>query len=83
MRGGQVRWVRIEAGVDRECRLKSPFGEVASEVVGSDLERNGGTLTWSMKAGQEVVLFTEGYRELDLEQEAGEIRAMAALWLSV
>ena len=74
MRDGRVRWVRITAEVERECRLRDPFGGEALEVLGAQPREVDGLLTWPMAAGQTVTLFADGWAHPDMAQQAEAIR---------
>jgi len=83
MREGQVRWVRITAGVDGLCRVRNPFEQDEPMVTGAAPEVERELLVWSMAAGQTVTLFTAGYEHPDLRREAEEIRSVSIQRLSL
>jgi alpha-L-fucosidase 2 len=83
MRRGRVRWVRIKANADGPCRLRCPFGKATFSVSGHAPKREGDLLEWPMTRGQILTLFTSGYGEPDLEQEAQEVRVQGLQSLSL
>ena len=59
-REGRTTWVRIVAGVDRQLRLRNPFGQEPIEVSGATLRRQGNDLVADLTKGQEVILRLHG-----------------------
>jgi hypothetical protein len=59
-RDGRTTWVRIVAGVDRQLRLRNPFGQDAFEVSGGTVQRQGGDLVADLSKGQAITLRLRG-----------------------
>ena len=55
-RDGQTRWVRVTAGVERQCVLRNPFAAEGVQASGCNPVREGDDLCWPMAAGQTVTL---------------------------
>lgn len=59
-RDGRTTWVKIVAGVDRQLRLRNPFGLQAIEISGARVRREGNDLIADLSNGQEVLLRLKG-----------------------
>ena len=59
-REGRTTWVRVVAGVERQLRLRNPFGEEPFLASGATVRRQGNDLLVDLAKGQEIVLRLHG-----------------------
>ncbi len=59
-RKGRTTWVRVVAGVERQLRLRNPFGAEPYLVSGVTPRRQGSDLLVDLAEGQEIVLRLHG-----------------------
>ena len=57
---GRTVWVQVEAGVDRELRLRDPFGPRPFTVTGPSVRCEGDLLLVELSRGETVTLCAEG-----------------------
>ena len=72
-RQGRTVWVRVVAGVDRQLRLRDPFGQASTDVSGGMLRRDGLDLVADLAKGQEVILRLAG-EPVPFEEAAAGVR---------
>lgn len=72
-RDRRTTWVRVVAGVDRQLRLRNPFGEEPYLAAGATLRRQGNDLVADMAKGQEVMLRLRG-QPLRFDEAAKDAR---------
>lgn len=59
-RDGRTSWVRVVAGVERQLRLRNPFGDDPYLVSGPAVRRDGLDLVADLAQGQEIILRRHG-----------------------
>jgi hypothetical protein len=72
-REGRVTWVRVVAGVDRQLRLRNPFGDAPCVVSGPTPRRQGNDLVVDLAKGQGIVLRLRG-EPLSFDEAAKDAR---------